>query len=113
VISRLEYGAKGDNPRYIVANLAGDIRTLYEDGYCARRETENRIKEIQSGLFSGKSTQCSRNTGFATSNPHVAAFISGCPSRKWRLLNLHFGTLMPYGEEDPCRPRGRGGIQFI
>lgn len=57
VISRLEYGAKGDNPRYIVTNLSGDLRKLYEDGYCARGEMENRIKEVQLGLFSDR-TSC-------------------------------------------------------
>ena len=29
VIARLEYGDKGDNPRYIVTNLTGDAKALY------------------------------------------------------------------------------------
>jgi DDE family transposase len=45
VIARLEHMEKGDNPRYIVTNLEGDARSVYEELYCARGEMENRIKE--------------------------------------------------------------------
>ncbi len=48
---------QGDNPRYIVTNLDGDARHLYEDLYCARGEMENRIKEAQLGLFADR-TSC-------------------------------------------------------
>lgn len=57
VIARLEHMDKGDNPRYIVTNLQGDARSLYEDLYCARGEMENRIKEAQLGLFADR-TSC-------------------------------------------------------
>jgi len=57
VIARLEHMAQGDNPRYIVTNLQGDARGLYEDIYCARGEMENRIKEAQLGLFADR-TSC-------------------------------------------------------
>jgi len=57
VIARLEHMDKGDNPRYIVTNLQGDPRALYEDLYCARGEMENRIKEAQLGLFADR-TSC-------------------------------------------------------
>jgi hypothetical protein len=59
VIARLEHMDKGDNPRYIVTNLPGDARALYEDLYCARGEMENRIKEAQLGLFADR-TSCHR-----------------------------------------------------
>ena len=45
------------NPRYVVTNLAGDARTLYEQTYCARGDSENRIKEQQLGLFADR-TSC-------------------------------------------------------
>jgi hypothetical protein len=45
------------NPRYVVTNLAGDARTLYEEVYCARGDSENRIKEQQLGLFADR-TSC-------------------------------------------------------
>ena len=49
-IARIEHGGKGGNPRYVVTNLKGRSRQLYERVYCARREMENRIKE-QMQLF--------------------------------------------------------------
>jgi hypothetical protein len=57
VISRIEHGDKGDNPRFIVTSLTGDGRQLYEQTYCARGEVENRIKEQQLGLFADR-TSC-------------------------------------------------------
>jgi hypothetical protein len=53
VISRLEHGPQGDNPRYIVTNLRGSPERLY-NRYCARGEMENRIKEAQLGLFADR-----------------------------------------------------------
>ena len=51
VIARLEHGAQGANPRFIVTSLSGDARYLYDKRYCARGEAENRIKEAQLDLF--------------------------------------------------------------
>jgi hypothetical protein len=57
VIARLEHGPKGANPRFVVTNLAGAGRDLYERLYCARGEMENRIKEQQLQLFADR-TSC-------------------------------------------------------
>ena len=57
VITRLEYGEQGNNPRYVVTNLAGQPKALYDDVYCQRGEAENRIKEAQVGLFATR-TSC-------------------------------------------------------
>lgn len=57
VITRLEYGAQGNNPRYVVTNLTGDAQELYDTLYCQRGEAENRIKEAQVGLFATR-TSC-------------------------------------------------------
>jgi hypothetical protein len=57
VITRLEYGEQGNNPRYVVTNLEGAPQTLYDDLYCQRGEAENRIKEAQVGLFATR-TSC-------------------------------------------------------
>jgi len=51
VITRLEHGAQGNNPRFVVTNLEGDAIQLYERLYCVRGEAENRIKEAQLDLF--------------------------------------------------------------
>jgi hypothetical protein len=49
--------AKGANPRFVVTNLTGDPRSLYEDDYCGRGDMENRIKEQQLCLFADR-TSC-------------------------------------------------------
>ena len=59
VITRLEYGSQGTNPRFIVTNLESDAIQLYEHLYCQRGEAENRIKEAQLDLF-GTRASCSR-----------------------------------------------------
>lgn len=53
----MEYGAQGNNRRYVVTNLTGDPQTLYDGVYCQRGEAENRIKEAQVGLFATR-TSC-------------------------------------------------------
>jgi len=40
-----------NNPRFVVSNLPGNPRGLYEVLYCQRGEMENRIKEQQLDLF--------------------------------------------------------------
>lgn len=57
VIARLEHGALGANPRFVVTSLQGDAAALYEQLYCARGEAENRIKEAQLDLF-GRRASC-------------------------------------------------------
>ena len=55
VIARIEHTAKGSNPRYVVTNLPGNSKKLYERVYCMRGEMENRIKE-QLQLFSDRTS---------------------------------------------------------
>lgn len=57
VIVKAEHGRLGDNPRFVVSNLPGNARGLYETLYCARGEMENRIKEQQGMLFADR-TSC-------------------------------------------------------
>jgi hypothetical protein len=56
VIVRLEYDAKGSNPRFIVSNLPGSPQQLYYELYCARGDMENRIKEQQLWLFADRTS---------------------------------------------------------
>jgi hypothetical protein len=59
VIGKAEYLAKGENPRFVVTNLAQqliDAAALYQTHYCARGEVENRIKEQQLYLFSDRTS---------------------------------------------------------
>ena len=55
VIARIQHDGKGSNPRYVVTNLKGRSKWLYERVYCARGEMENRIKE-QMQLFSDRTS---------------------------------------------------------
>lgn len=59
VITRLEHGSQGNNPRFVVTNLEGDAVELYDHLYCQRGEAENRIKEAQLDLF-GTRASCHR-----------------------------------------------------
>ena len=45
VIARVEATSKGSDIRFIVTNLSGKARVLYEKVYCARGRMENMIKE--------------------------------------------------------------------
>jgi hypothetical protein len=47
------------NPRFVVTNLKGSPRRLYERIYCARAHVENRIKELHHGLEIDR-TSCPR-----------------------------------------------------
>ncbi len=55
-IGKAEYTDKGSNPRFITTNLPDDPETLYDKKYCARGDMENRIKEVQLGLFSDRTS---------------------------------------------------------
>jgi hypothetical protein len=59
VIVKAEHTAKGVNPRFVVTNVPGEARELYEDVYCQRGDMENRIKEQQLDLFADR-TSCHR-----------------------------------------------------
>jgi hypothetical protein len=59
VIAKAEHLSKGANPRFVVTSLSGeraDVRTLYEELYCARGDMENRIKEQQLVLFADRTS---------------------------------------------------------
>lgn len=57
-VVRHEGRAPKDNPRFVVTNLTGWPRRLYERVYCGRGEVENRIKELHHGLEIDR-TSCS------------------------------------------------------
>jgi len=56
VIGKAEWTAQGRNPRFIITDLPGEGRRLYEKVYCARGEMENRIKEQQLDLFADRTS---------------------------------------------------------
>jgi hypothetical protein len=59
VVMKAEIANKGENPRFVVTNIANmSAEDLYEF-YCDRGDVENRIKELKDDLFSGR-TSCHR-----------------------------------------------------
>lgn len=58
VIGKAELMRQGKNPRFVVTSLSEDVgsREIYKDLYCARGESENRIKEQQLDLFSRRTS---------------------------------------------------------
>jgi hypothetical protein len=80
VIARVEASPQGADSRFIVTNLAGLPKALYEKVYCARGQAENLIKAHKLHLASDR-TSCTK----ATANQfrlliHTAAF--------WLMLSL-------------------------
>ena len=59
VIARVEASAQGVDSRFVVTNLLGLSKTLYEKIYCARGQAENLIKAHKLHLASDR-TSCSR-----------------------------------------------------
>lgn len=80
VIARVEAGPQGVDRRFIVTNLDGRPKTLYDKVYCARGRAENLIKAHKLHLASDP-TSCTK----ATANQfrlliHTAAY--------WLMLTL-------------------------
>lgn len=59
VIARVEATSKGADVRFIVTNLAGKAKWLYEKAYCARGNAENLIKDMKTYTKSDR-TSCHR-----------------------------------------------------
>src|SRR5271170_593330 len=80
IIARVEAGPQGADSRFIVTNLSGLPKALYEKVYCARGQAENLIKAHKLHLASDR-TSCTK----ATANQfrlliHTAAY--------WLMLGL-------------------------
>jgi hypothetical protein len=59
VVAKAEFLPGGPNPRFVVTSLAAEARAarqVYEEDYCSRGETENRIKEQKLDLASGRTS---------------------------------------------------------
>jgi hypothetical protein len=61
VIARVEASDRGSDSRFVVTNLAGTPRWLYEAVYCARGQAENPIKAHKPHLACDR-TSCTRAT---------------------------------------------------
>ena len=61
VIARVEASSRGTDSRFIVTNVAGTPRWLYEAVYCARGGAENLVKAHKRHLASDR-TSCTKAT---------------------------------------------------
>ena len=52
VIVKAEHGARGGNPRFVVTNLTGDARRIYDKIYCVRSQMEKSQTYCPPSLFS-------------------------------------------------------------
>ena len=59
LIARIEASRQGADARFIVTNLVGRAKTLYEKVYCARGAAENLIKDLKLYTRSDR-TSCHR-----------------------------------------------------
>ena len=56
IVSRLEEGELGSNPRFIISSRYDEGFELYYKQYCARGDMENRIKDQQLSLFADRTS---------------------------------------------------------
>jgi hypothetical protein len=98
VIARVEASARGTDSRFIITNLHGTPRWLYEVVYCARGQAENLIKAHKVHLASDR-TSCTK----ATANQfrlvlHTAAYwllhtLRGLAPKRSFWRNAQFDTI--------------------
>ena len=111
VIGRVEASPQGSDSRFIITNLAGAPRWLYENVYCRRGQAENLIKAHKLHLASDR-TSCTS----ATANQfrlliHTAAYwllhtLRGLAPKTSFWRHAQFDTI-PHGPDQGRRPGRR------
>jgi hypothetical protein len=96
VIGRIEASAQGSDRRFVVTNLAGTPRWLYESVYCARGQAENLIKLHKTQLASDRTSCRSPLANQVRLVLHTAAY--------WLMLKLR---------EAIPRPQPLANAEFI
>lgn len=100
VIGKAEFLAKGPNPRFIVTNMTGPSRDIYERLYCGRGDAENRIKE-QFQLFAGRASSSVKRANQIRLWFSTIAYLLLVLVRKYRLT----GTALQKAEAHTLRAR--------
>ena len=82
VVVRVEASSHGSDSRFIVTNLAGAPRWLYEGVYCQRGQAENLIKAHKLHLASDR-TSCTRGDRqpVPAPDPHRRHLAAAYPAR--------------------------------
>lgn len=65
---------KGQNPRFVVTNMAAESQSLYKL-YCGRGDCENRIRELEVNLASGRTRRDRFADNWFRLVLHAAAFV--------------------------------------
>ena len=95
VIGKAEWTEGKANPRFVVTSLSADdaeARQLYETIYCARGETENRIKECQLDLFADRTSAATVRANQLRLWFASAAYVLLCALRRIGLAHTKFAT---------------------
>jgi Transposase DDE domain group 1 len=74
VIARVEATAQGSDSRFVVTNLKGAPRWLYDELYCARGQAENLIKAHKLHLASDRTSCCKATANQFRLLVHTAAY---------------------------------------
>ena len=74
VIARVEATAQGSDSRFLVTNLKGAPRWLYDELYCARGQAENLIKAHKLHLASDRTSCCKATANQFRLLVHTAAY---------------------------------------
>ena len=108
VIAKIGHSQHGVNPRYVVTNLEGDAKQLYDKLYCARGDMENRIKENQLDMF-GDRTSCQHwwpnqfRLLLASLAYTLIEEIRRIALKGTELANAYVGTIRLKAVQDRCR----------
>ena len=88
IIARVETGDQGTDTRFIVTDLAGRSKALYEKVYCRRGSAENHIKAWKTHLAADR-TSCTR----AVANQFRLLLHGGAYWLLWGVAQRHAETL--------------------
>ena len=107
VIARIEAGPQGADSRFIVTNLPGLPKALYEKLYCARGQAENLIKAHKLHLASDR-TSCRKATRLPASPtpPKTTLRRDGLAQLSPTPMNVRHDPALP---NQGCRPCHRNG----
>lgn len=84
VVAKVEYANDEENPRFVVTSRPREEvrpKTVYCDEYCARGESENRIKEVQLDLFGTRTSTRSMDSNQCRVFLSSVAYLLVCALR--------------------------------
>ena len=75
VIAKAEHSSYGENPRFIITSFCDfDPQMIYDQGYCARGQCENFIKDLKNALQADRLSCCAFKANALRLLLHAAAY---------------------------------------